>query len=93
MLAVTVTFQIDPKEIETFMSYMIANARTSREQEVGCQQFDVCRDEAMVFLYELYDDRAAFDIHMESPHYLSFDAAVRHMIVSKVVHLFEEVVR
>jgi quinol monooxygenase YgiN len=37
----------------------------------GCRQFDVCRDPldpALFFLYELYDDEAAIQAHLDSPH-------------------------
>jgi autoinducer 2-degrading protein len=38
-----------------------------------------------VFLYEVYDDRAAFDAHLSAPHFKSFDAATAGMIRSKKV--------
>ncbi|HCI20551.1 MAG TPA: antibiotic biosynthesis monooxygenase, partial [Alphaproteobacteria bacterium] len=38
-----------------------------------------------VFLYEVYDDRAAFDAHLSMPHFKSFDAATAGMIRSKKV--------
>lgn len=93
MYAVTVTFHIDPARIDAFMLLMVSNAQMSKRHEPGCQQFDVCRDGNHVFLYEIYDDRAAFDLHLASPHFLSFDEAVQDMITSKQVHLFEEVIR
>ena len=38
-----------------------------------------------VFLYELYDDAAAFDAHRGMPHYRRFDAGTAAMIASKDV--------
>jgi (4S)-4-hydroxy-5-phosphonooxypentane-2,3-dione isomerase len=38
-----------------------------------------------VFLYELYDDKAAFDAHLKTPHFLSFDARVRDWVERKAV--------
>ena len=38
-----------------------------------------------MFLYEVYDDRAAFDAHLSTPHFKSFDAATAGMIRSKKV--------
>jgi quinol monooxygenase YgiN len=48
-----------------------ANATATREREPGCRQFDVCTsaDDGLVFLYEVYDDRAAFDAHLAAPHF------------------------
>ncbi len=93
MYAVTVTFDIRAMRMEEFLVLMIANARTSRENEPGCQQFDVCRSDSRVFLYELYDDRAAFDAHLASAHFKAFDAAVADMIEDKKVAVFDEVIR
>lgn len=93
MYAVTVLFKIKPGQMQAFLPLMTENARTSRAVEAGCQQFDICRDGDEVFLYELYDDRAAFDAHLASVHFTEFDAAVSDMVAEKHVRLFEEVIR
>jgi len=85
---VTVEFTIDPAQFEQFLPLMLDNARRSREDEPGCRQFDVSVDDTrpgFVFLYELYDDRAAFDHHLASPHFVSFAAATTKMITDRVI--------
>ncbi len=94
MYAVTVTFTIAAGRMSEFLPRMIANARTSLNDEPGCQLFDVCTDPGLpdtVFLYELYDDRAAFDAHLHSAHFKAFDAAVAEMVTDKQVRCFAEV--
>jgi len=92
MHVITVEFTVRPEAFDAFMPLMLENARLSRETEPGCRQFDVCTDAArpggpgVVFLYELYDDRAAFDAHRATAHFRSFDAAVKNMLTAKVVH-------
>lgn len=93
MYVVTVLFQIKPGKTDAFLPLMTDNARTSREVEKGCQVFDICRDGDEIFLYEIYDDRAAFDAHLASDHFRSFDAAVSNMVTDKHVRLFDEVFR
>ncbi len=93
MYVVTVTFRIHPGQMDGFLPLMQANAATSRAQEPGCHQFDICRDGDEIFLYEVYDDRAAFDAHLQSAHFKEFDAAVADMIAEKNVKLFAEVIR
>ena len=93
MCVVTVTFQIHPEQIDAFLPLIIDNARVSRQSEAGCQLFDICRDMNEVFLYEVYDDRAAFDTHLGSKHFKAFDAAIQHMVVDKHIRLFDEVIR
>lgn len=87
LYVVTVTFRLRLGTADAFLPLMRANARTSLAEEPGCRRFEVCLPERgdghEVFLYELYDDRAAFDAHLASAHYREFDAATRHMIESK----------
>jgi (4S)-4-hydroxy-5-phosphonooxypentane-2,3-dione isomerase len=88
MYVVTVEFTIDPAQWKDFLPLMLDNARRSREGESGCRQFDVCTDDAkpgVVYLYELYDNRAAFDTHLASAHFKSFALATQAMIRNKVV--------
>jgi quinol monooxygenase YgiN len=91
---VVVEFEIDPRYVDAFLPLMRENARLSRELEPGCRQFDVCTDPARpnaVFLYERYGDRAAFEAHLASSHFLAFDAAVRGMIAAKSVRTLQRV--
>ncbi|MDH4181203.1 MAG: antibiotic biosynthesis monooxygenase [Betaproteobacteria bacterium] len=91
MLVVTVVFEPKPEHAPAFRAAMLDNARASRETEPGCRQFDVCVDPASgtIFLYELYDDRAAFEAHMRTAHFLAFDAATRDWIARKDVRIYE----
>lgn len=91
MYVVCVTFQIQPGAMDSFLPLMRRNARASLDAEPGCHHFDVCTsgdrpDE--LFLYELYTDRAAFDAHLHSPHFLEFDAKVAPMIASKTIRTY-----
>jgi (4S)-4-hydroxy-5-phosphonooxypentane-2,3-dione isomerase len=91
---VTVAFAIKPAHLVEFRSAMIENATASRRFERGCRQFDVCADPldpASIFLYELYDDRDAFDEHLASAHFREFDARVREWVASKTVRFYERV--
>jgi len=94
MYAVTVRFRIKDGMFETFMPLMIENARTSNRVEPGCRQFDVCTDPERpgeVFLYEIYDDAAAFQSHLASTHFLAFDSQVSTMILEKTVATYSKV--
>jgi len=95
MFAVTVTFALKSGARAEFLPLMVENAAASVRDEPGCHQFDVCLgdDPDMVFLYEIYDDGSAFEAHLQSAHFKSFDAAVAGMIANKTVHQFSEVIR
>ena len=94
MIAVCVIFDIKSAHWDAFMPLMQAQADRSLKEEEGCQRFDICT--AMdglkrVFLYELYNDRAAFDLHLKSPHFLQFDVDASDMIAAKEVSIFGHV--
>jgi len=92
MYVIVVDFEVRPDRLAEFLPLMKANADSSVHNEPGCQQFDVCTDPDTphhIFLYEIYDDRAAFDAHLASPHFRHFDQATRDMVVSKTVRALQ----
>ncbi|WP_299405816.1 putative quinol monooxygenase [uncultured Roseobacter sp.] len=96
MFAVVVTFSIKTEHLAAFMPLMTENASTSLREEPGCHQFDIATDPARpgeVFLYELYDNAAAFDAHLASAHFKSFDATVADMITEKSVKTYGKVLQ
>ena len=85
MYLVAVTFQIAPEMAQAF-AIRVQQQATDSLTEVGCQRFDVWQDPtdaAKIFLYEIYDDRAAFDVHLASDHFKAFDAEVGSWITDK----------
>ena len=76
MYVVTVTFEPRPGKGEAFVARVRRQARDSLEREPGCHHFDVCvapEGDGRVFLYEIYSDQAAFQVHLESEHFKDFD--------------------
>ena len=66
---VMVDFQIKPEKLSEFRKLMIDNARTSARDESGCRLFDVVEpigEPGRIFLYEIYDDAEAFEVHKRS---------------------------
>ncbi len=85
---VAVDFILHPDVMEKFMPLMLENAEKSRTLEPGCDRFDVCAPAGghdRVFLYEIYQDEAAFAAHLKTPHFLEFDAATKAMIKERKV--------
>lgn len=92
MFVVTVTFVIKRENLDEFMPVMSRQAHNSLTREQGCLQFDVCQDQKnpeRVFLYEVYSDRAAFDAHLQTEHFLGFDKTVGPWTISKVAEQWE----
>ena len=87
---VTVHFVARPAHREAFRAAMVDNATASREREPGCRQFDVCEtpDGASIFLYEVYDDEAAFRAHLDTDHFRRFNEATARWVEEKRVATF-----
>jgi quinol monooxygenase YgiN len=88
MFVVIVDFIIKPDFVDAFRAEMLGNARASRNREPGCRRFDVAfsdKDNSAVFLYELYDDAAAFAAHQQERHFEEFDAKTAPWVASKSV--------
>ena len=70
MFVITVKFVINEKDIDKFKTRILQQARDSLELEKDCHEFDVCHDpndQNVVFLYETYTDKDAFDILTRVP--------------------------
>ena len=88
MYVVTVEFSVKPGHEAEFLDRVRRQARDSLERERECHVFDVCIDPEradFVFLYEVYNDRQAFDLHLQSDHFLDFDRCVAGWIADKRV--------
>ncbi len=80
-------FEVKPGDLERFLELAKVDAGQSVAREPGCHQFDVTVDRAgaRVLLYEVYDDQAAFDAHLETPHLAAFRAGIEGLVVSRNV--------
>ena len=88
MFVVTVDFTAAESRAEALLAALRENAAHSLADEPGCRRFDVCRTEGAAgrfFLYEIYDDRAAFDAHRATAHYAAFTEATRDLVAEKTV--------
>jgi (4S)-4-hydroxy-5-phosphonooxypentane-2,3-dione isomerase len=69
-------FTFDPAYRQQFIEASVMNGKASVATEPGCQRFDVLvhpEFDDKVILYEIFDDRAAFDHHHQTPHYFEWE--------------------
>lgn len=91
---VNVQFRVQSQHANAFRA-RVAEQAASSLTEPGCSVFDVWSDDATpgtFFLYEIYDDRAAFDAHLKTAHFLAFDAEVKDWVTDKRVETFGEMI-
>lgn len=83
MYVVMVRIKVNPLRVNEFLSEMLLNSKGSLENEEGCFQFDVCQDISesnRIYLYEVYKDESAFQVHLGTPHYLRWRESVKDLL-------------
>ncbi|WVT78112.1 putative quinol monooxygenase (plasmid) [Sinorhizobium chiapasense] len=79
-------FRVRPERLVEFLNAASDDAAHSVADEPGCHRFDVVQPEgegSTVVFYEVYDSRAAFDAHLETPHLARFRAAFPPLILEE----------
>ncbi len=92
MFVVAVKFIIKAQAWQTFLPMIQTNAEASLQEE-ECYQFDVCvnPEQQQVFLYEVYANQAAFDVHLATEHFLTFNQQTLDMIEAKEIETYQQV--
>ncbi|MFQ8432785.1 putative quinol monooxygenase [Amaricoccus sp. W119] len=90
---ITVLFDLEDGAFEGFHRLVRDNAEESLRVEPGCRRFDVLTPTGaeagrQVLLYEIYDSRADFELHLASAHFRLFDERTRAMVRRKTVTEF-----
>ncbi len=79
-------FKVKDGHLVAFLKLARDDAERSVADEPGCRQFDVAvsdDDPHTVVFYEVYDDRAAFDAHLATPHFAQFQQGFPALIVEQ----------
>ena len=82
----TAHLQVRKDSVEQFRDRLLRHARISLEAESGCHRFDIHQetdDPTLFLLIEIYADKAAFDAHRNSPHFLQFREDVKDWVVDR----------
>ncbi len=91
MYVVIVKFTTHTEHFDSFVTRVRQQAEDSLTLEVDCHLFDVCVSPEpvnLVLLYEVYTDKNAFDVHLESAHFHDFNATVQDWVSDKKVASF-----
>tara|TARA_R110002049_G_scaffold185580_3_gene353865 strand:+ start:115997 stop:116284 length:288 start_codon:yes stop_codon:yes gene_type:complete len=94
MFIVAVEFKIKEEHVDAFRERVLQQAADSLAKESACHQFDVSVDNdqpSTFFLYEVYDDAAAFDAHRQTEHFASFAETVGQWVAEKNLHTLHRI--
>ena len=86
MYAVFVTIDVQPGFGDRFTEASLADARGSVNNERGCFRFDVLGDPSdsnRFYLYEVYEDQAAMDAHVQTPHFKTWRETTKDWIAGE----------
>ena len=89
-ICLVVDFTIKPEAKAQFLEIIREHASKTLENEEGCLQFEVCdpvEGVNRVFLYEMYADDAAFEIHKGSPTLARTRERYEDIVESRDIHV------
>jgi autoinducer 2-degrading protein len=84
MLTLFARVTVKPEHVPRFLRYLEADAAGSIA-EPGCLRFDISRDDAspnVFYLYEVYRDQAAYDVHKKAPYFTALFAEAGDTLAS-----------
>ena len=94
MYVVAVEFVAKPGDEERMRNRLLQQSRDSLSNEEQCHVFDICvypENPARFFLYEVYEDAAAFDHHLNTDHLKSFRSDIADWVASKRTNIYERI--
>jgi (4S)-4-hydroxy-5-phosphonooxypentane-2,3-dione isomerase len=83
-----VDVDIVPGQIDNYLAALQENGAAS-VHEPGCRDFIITvsqKDPNHVFIFEVYDDAAAFEAHRQSDHFKKYAATSKDMIAKRDAH-------
>jgi len=92
MLAVTTLYEVESESLDIFRAALIRQAEITRLREPGCQRYDICFDPAVrtrCLAYAIYEDEGAYDHHIATDHYSTFEDLISERVESQRVEIWD----
>lgn len=92
MFVVTITTDVDAENEAMFHNAAMKQAEITLGREVGCLQYDVSFNpdrRHICFTYQVYETSDAYDHHLLSEYYKTFDQITMPWVASKKVEIWE----
>jgi autoinducer 2-degrading protein len=84
-----VDIYVVPGQIENYLAAVKEVGAATIKTEPGCSEFDITvsqKDPNRLFMFEVYDNAAAFDAHLKTDHYKKYAAMVTDIVAKREVH-------
>ena len=86
-LTIVAEFRVSAENRARFLELCAYDSERSVADEEGCQRFEAVSpidDPQTIILVEVYDDEAAFDTHLATPHFKVFADGVKELGVKEI---------
>ena len=84
-----VDIDVMPGQIETYLAAIKEVGAATIKTEPGCSEFDITvsqKDPNHLFIFEVYDNAAAFDTHLKTDHYKKYAMTAKDTVAKREVH-------
>jgi (4S)-4-hydroxy-5-phosphonooxypentane-2,3-dione isomerase len=89
-----VDIDVVPGQLENYLVAIKEVGAAAIKTEPGCSEFDVTvsqKDPNHLFIFEVYENAAAFDAHLKSDHYKKYAATAKDVVAKREVHSLSSV--
>ncbi len=93
MFVVIVKIEVDAENQRMFNNAAKKQAEVTLDRERGCLKYDVCTDlrrKSNFMLLQEYESKEAYDFHLKSEHYTTFDQITATWVAMRMVELWEK---
>jgi autoinducer 2-degrading protein len=84
----SVDIDVASSQIDNYLAALKENGAAS-VHEPGCRTFNIAvsqKDPNHVFVFEVYDNAAAFDAHLQTDHFKKYGATTKDMVAKRDPH-------
>jgi (4S)-4-hydroxy-5-phosphonooxypentane-2,3-dione isomerase len=88
-----VDIDVVPGQVDAYLAALKENGAAS-VHEPGCHEFNITvspKDPNHVFIFEVYDNTAAFEAHRATDHFKKYAAATKDMVAKRDARMFSSV--
>ncbi|MEE2998107.1 MAG: putative quinol monooxygenase [Pseudomonadota bacterium] len=85
-IALHVELTLHPEQTDAYLARALQHRNNVCANEPACQRFEISVEETnsnLVRLYEVYDDEAAVEHHMQTPYMISYREETAPMIADR----------
>ena len=89
-----VDIDVVPGQLENYLVAIKEVGAAAIKTEPGCSEFDITvsqKDPNHLFIFEVYENAAAFDAHLKSDHYKKYAATAKDVVTKREVHSLSSV--